>query len=94
MVSEYDPRWPEWFDRICARIWPADDGIAVRIEHIGSTAVPVLAAKPIIDSDIVVASEVSIGGDLIRLSGVGPQARMTDSPENKENHEVPVDDLR
>jgi GrpB-like predicted nucleotidyltransferase (UPF0157 family) len=57
MVSEYDPRWPEWFDRIRARIWPSVDGIAVRIEHIGSTAVPGLAAKPIIDIDIVVASE-------------------------------------
>jgi GrpB-like predicted nucleotidyltransferase (UPF0157 family) len=57
MVSEYDSRWPECFERIRAHVWPSVEGIAVRIEHVGSTAVPGLAAKPIIDIDIVVASE-------------------------------------
>jgi GrpB-like predicted nucleotidyltransferase (UPF0157 family) len=57
VVSDYDSRWPEWFDRIRAYVWPSVEGIAVRIEHVGSTAVPGLAAKPIIDIDIVVASE-------------------------------------
>ena len=49
-VVSYDPRWPEMFARErehLARCLPSD--LIGRIEHFGSTAVPGLAAKPIID---------------------------------------------
>jgi GrpB-like predicted nucleotidyltransferase (UPF0157 family) len=48
-LHEYDARWPERFRREAARIHRALGGRALRIEHIGSTAVPGLAAKPIVD---------------------------------------------
>ena len=48
-LVEYDPRWPALFDREAARIRAVLGGTAVRVEHVGSTSVPGLAAKPIID---------------------------------------------
>lgn len=50
IIVEYDPRWQTWFAAEAARIKEAlDKNIIVAIEHIGSTAVLELAAKPIID---------------------------------------------
>lgn len=57
VVADHDPEWAGWFEQLHAHIWPAVDGIALRIDHVGSTSVPGLAAKPIIDMDIVVADE-------------------------------------
>jgi GrpB-like predicted nucleotidyltransferase (UPF0157 family) len=45
----YDPRWPAIFDREASHIRAALGSLAIRIEHVGSTSVPGLAAKPIID---------------------------------------------
>jgi GrpB-like predicted nucleotidyltransferase (UPF0157 family)/quercetin dioxygenase-like cupin family protein len=71
VVSDYDPAWPEWFESIVAYVWPAIERIAVRIDHVGSTSVPGLAAKPIIDMDIVVASTELVRPVIERLSGIG-----------------------
>ena len=49
VIAEYDPSWPARFEVECARVRRALGSAAIRIEHIGSTAVPGLAAKPIID---------------------------------------------
>jgi GrpB-like predicted nucleotidyltransferase (UPF0157 family) len=43
----------------------------VRIDHVGSTSVPGLAAKPIIDMDIVVASEADVRPVIERLAAAG-----------------------
>jgi GrpB-like predicted nucleotidyltransferase (UPF0157 family) len=48
-LAEYDPQWPALFDREAAPIRAVLGGTAVRVEHVGSTSVPGLAAKPIID---------------------------------------------
>ena len=48
-IVDYDPRWPRQFEEEKARILAATDSQVVAVEHIGSTAVPGLAAKPIID---------------------------------------------
>lgn len=53
-ICDYDPRWPSWFELLDARVWPVVAAVAVRIDHVGSTSVPGLAAKPIIDLDVVV----------------------------------------
>ncbi|MGH7339076.1 MAG: GrpB family protein, partial [Candidatus Rokuibacteriota bacterium] len=56
-VVAYDPRWPEAFEREKAHLracLPAD--LIGRIEHFGSTAVPGLAAKPIVDMLVEVSS--------------------------------------
>ena len=48
-LAEYDPKWNEVFAKGAKRIAPVLGTKAVKIEHIGSTSVPELVAKPIID---------------------------------------------
>ncbi len=55
-VTAYDPRWPQLYEREAAAISAALGGALAAIHHIGSTAVPGLAAKPIIDIMPVVHS--------------------------------------
>ncbi|MGH3440295.1 MAG: dephospho-CoA kinase [Sciscionella sp.] len=55
-IAEYDPTWPTQAERIMARVRPAAAGKAIRLDHIGSTAVPSLAAKDVIDLQLTVAS--------------------------------------
>ncbi|GAA1540704.1 GrpB family protein [Kribbella lupini] len=55
-VVEYDERWPQWFDELRAGLDGLLTDVPHVIEHVGSTAVPGLAAKPIIDLDVVVPS--------------------------------------
>jgi putative glutamine amidotransferase len=57
-VAEYDARWPTMFEEEAARIRAALGEVAVRIEHVGSTAVPGLAAKPIVDIQLSVDAMV------------------------------------
>jgi GrpB-like predicted nucleotidyltransferase (UPF0157 family) len=54
IVADYDPSWPERFRREEARIRAALGEAALSVEHIGSTSVPGLAAKPIVDVLLVV----------------------------------------
>ncbi len=54
-IVEYDPAWAEGAAAEIGRIAAAVGGTAVRIEHVGSTAVPGLAAKPIVDLQLSVA---------------------------------------
>lgn len=49
MLAEYDSGWPDLFTREAVRIRAILGGTAVQVEHVGSTSVPGLAAKPIID---------------------------------------------
>jgi GrpB-like predicted nucleotidyltransferase (UPF0157 family) len=49
VIVEYDPGWPGRFESERRRIRSALGSAARRIEHFGSTAVPGLAAKPVID---------------------------------------------
>ena len=54
-ILPYDPRWPHRFERLAARLRHVLGDEAIGIEHIGSTAVPGLAAKNVIDVQIGVA---------------------------------------
>ncbi len=69
VLADYDPAWPERFERVAARIREVLGARALRIEHIGSTAVPGLAARPVIDVLLVVrdsANEPAYASDLER----------------------------
>jgi GrpB-like predicted nucleotidyltransferase (UPF0157 family) len=54
-IHDYDPRWPAMYAREEARIRAALGLTALAVEHVGSTSVPGLAAKFIIDIDLIVA---------------------------------------
>lgn len=71
VVVDYDPAWPTSFERVRAHVWPAVEDVALRIDHVGSTSVPGLAAKPIVDMDIVVASERDIRSVIERVRDAG-----------------------
>lgn len=56
VIVDYDPAWPGMFAALGTAMREALGEVAARIDHIGSTAVPGLAAKPIIDVQISVCS--------------------------------------
>ena len=56
LLVEYDLRWPERFARESGRIAGALGDRAIRVEHVGSTSVPGLVAKPVVDILLVVAN--------------------------------------
>jgi GrpB-like predicted nucleotidyltransferase (UPF0157 family) len=53
-VVPYDPAWPAVFEELAARLRAALGGVALSIEHVGSTSVLGMPAKPIIDIDVTV----------------------------------------
>jgi GrpB-like predicted nucleotidyltransferase (UPF0157 family) len=71
VVVDYDPSWPARFEAIRDRIAPVLGPLAVSIEHVGSTSVPGLAAKPVIDIDVVVADASAIPAAIDVLTGLG-----------------------
>lgn len=56
LILDYDPRWPDQFRHEADKMRTALGPRALQVEHVGSTSVPGLAAKPIIDVLLVVAN--------------------------------------
>lgn len=75
IVVEYDRSWPETFDHLRASLWPSLQDVATAIEHVGSTSVPGLAAKPIVDLTIIVPSPAAMTIVIERLAAIGYQHR-------------------
>jgi GrpB-like predicted nucleotidyltransferase (UPF0157 family)/predicted ester cyclase len=71
VLAEYDPSWADRFEELRQRIGDALGADALRIEHIGSTSVPGLTAKPIIDILLVVAHVDDDDAFLPRLVDAG-----------------------
>lgn len=68
----YDPEWPARFHAERALIAAAlGDRLTGAIHHVGSTAVPGLAAKPVIDISAEVAEADTVAGCVDRLAGIG-----------------------
>ena len=81
---EYDPAWPVRAGEELRRIGAALGAVAVRLEHIGSTAVPGLAAKPILDLQLSVPAVEPRGryaGELERLGYL-----LAADPESPDHH--------
>jgi GrpB-like predicted nucleotidyltransferase (UPF0157 family) len=70
-LAPSDPQWPAYFSRLEARIRAALGEIALLIEHVGSTSVPGLAAKPIIDIVLVVPDSTDEQAYVAALEGAG-----------------------
>lgn len=71
VVCDPDPAWALTFARLRDAIAPALEGVALAIEHVGSTAVPGLAAKPVIDMDVVVEQGAGVARAVRALEGLG-----------------------
>ena len=78
-VVAYDPAWPGryqwWRDRLAGQL----GGTALRIEHVGSTAVPGLPAKPTIDVQVSVADLDEESRYVPQIEQVGVQLRSRDT---------------
>lgn len=86
-IHEYDERWPSMFEQHAIKIRDALKDVALRIEHIGSTSVPGLAAKPIIDILVVVAHPEDEASYLLALLQAGYELRVRE-PEFDEHRMV------
>lgn len=96
VVVDYDPDWPSLFETLRASIWRTVADIVLSIEHVGSTAVPGLAAKPVIDIDVVVPEgAVAVGIDRLQALGYEhrgdlgvPQREAFRSPDGSPRHHL------
>jgi GrpB-like predicted nucleotidyltransferase (UPF0157 family) len=70
-IVPYDPRWPAVFASLRERLVEPLRGLASRFEHVGSTAVPGLAAKDVIDLTVVVPSLDHLPAVIGRLAPLG-----------------------
>jgi GrpB-like predicted nucleotidyltransferase (UPF0157 family) len=83
-ILDYNPRWPQEFQTHKKIIADALGVAALRIEHIGSTSVPGLAAKPVIDVLLVVEDSGNESSYLSELEAAGYVLRVRE-PEFHEH---------
>lgn len=81
-----DPAWPRWYAVTHGRVLDALGDRVVAIEHVGSTSVPGLWAKPMIDIDLTVADSADENAWLPDLEAAGFQLRVRES--GREEHRV------
>ena len=74
-LAPYDPDWPAAFEAEAGRIGSALGPRARRIEHIGSTSVPGLLAKPVIDIAVAVDSAAEAEACVAPLQSLGYEHR-------------------
>jgi GrpB-like predicted nucleotidyltransferase (UPF0157 family) len=71
VVVDYDPAWPDLFTTLRIPVAAALGDVAVAIEHVGSSAVPGWAAKPIIDLDVAIRTETRLPEAIEQLACLG-----------------------
>jgi GrpB-like predicted nucleotidyltransferase (UPF0157 family) len=91
IVVDYDDAWPVTFDLLRARVWPVVADLALGVEHVGSTSVAGLAAKPIIDMSIVVRDRGGVPPAIERLATIGYVHRGNLGIEDREAFDHPAD---
>ena len=84
----YDPAWPGRFAAEAARLRAALGGTASAVEHVGSTAVPGLAGKPVLDVAVAVASETDADACVAPLGGLGYEYRGPYGPDPRRRYYV------
>jgi GrpB-like predicted nucleotidyltransferase (UPF0157 family) len=73
-VVDYDPRWPSFFQAARDELLSLAPGLILAVEHIGSTSVPGLAAKPKIDLDAVLTDADALATLSAQLEASGFRA--------------------
>jgi len=93
IIEDYDPRWPEQFELLRSRVAAKLGALTAAIDHIGSTAIPGLAAKPIIDIDVLLHSVADLPEAIRRLAILGYQHRGDLGVPGREAFHPPFNDL-
>ncbi|MBH1432603.1 GrpB family protein [Stenotrophomonas maltophilia] len=70
-VVAWSPLWSDQFENERARLQAALGGLVLGIEHVGSTAVPGLPAKPVLDIDLLLAAPADEAAYVPRLQALG-----------------------
>jgi GrpB-like predicted nucleotidyltransferase (UPF0157 family) len=93
-VVAYRAEWPDRFERVAEGLRSALSGVgSARVEHVGSTSVPGLAAKPVLDVDVIVdASEM--GAAIAALEAIGYVHRGDLGVAGREAFSAPDDGVR
>jgi GrpB-like predicted nucleotidyltransferase (UPF0157 family) len=73
IIEDYNPRWHAQSEIVRSRLQRVLGPLAAAIEHVGSTAVPGLPAKPIIDMDILLKPDTELTAAITRLASLGYQ---------------------
>jgi GrpB-like predicted nucleotidyltransferase (UPF0157 family) len=76
LIVDYDPEWPQLFRRAADKIVAVLGSRALGVEHTGSTSVPGLAAKPIVDMLLVVNDSADEDSYVPDLEGAGYALRI------------------
>jgi GrpB-like predicted nucleotidyltransferase (UPF0157 family) len=93
VIVDYDPGWPAEFEVLRDRAAAAVGDVVVAIEHVGSTAVPGLAAKPVIDL-VVVVEPAHVEVAVSRLVEIGYVHRGNLGVEGREAFSAPEGEQR
>ena len=76
LIVESDPAWPSVFEELAGRIRAALGDRVLDLQHVGSTSVPGLAAKPIVDIDLTVADSSDESAYIEPLESIGYEFRI------------------
>lgn len=93
ILEDYNPFWPEQFQMLRSRIAAALGPVARTIEHVGSTAVPGLAAKPVIDIDILLRSPDDLPVAIEKLFALGYRHKGDLGIPGREAFRAPLHDV-
>ena len=74
-LVDYDPRWPARFEAEARRVADVLGALAIGIEHVGSTAVPGLLGKPVLDLAVAVEHREAADASVLPLRGLGYEYR-------------------
>jgi GrpB-like predicted nucleotidyltransferase (UPF0157 family) len=84
----YDPEWPAQYDALATRIRGAVGPQLLDIQHVGSTAVPGLLSKPVIDIAATVANESDADACIAPLEALGFRYRGTNGDDPRRRYYV------
>jgi GrpB-like predicted nucleotidyltransferase (UPF0157 family) len=76
VIAEYDPEWSAWFEQAAERIRGVLGDKVLRLDHIGSTSVPGLPAKPLIDINLIVDDTTDEDAYVPPLEAIGYELRV------------------
>lgn len=94
IVENYNPDWANHFRELETMIWKEVSDVAVAIEHVGSTSVEGLAAKPIIDIDIVISSPQQLAPVIERLQKLDYEHRGNLGIEGRDAFRAPEGNIK
>jgi GrpB-like predicted nucleotidyltransferase (UPF0157 family) len=94
VVIDYDPRWVADFERLRERVASALGRLALDIQHVGSTAVPGLPAKPVIDMDVIIRSPEDLPRVIERLRVQGYEHKGDQGVAGRETFRWPSGEAR